>query len=90
MLGFQSRRADKRASEFHERRQSGFERRRVAIELVTVKRQARFEPERIASAKADRLDIRARASVENRFEQLRRAAIFSSPPRPRTCAQRKL
>src|SRR6202011_5508853 len=76
MLHFKSFRADKRASEFYESSQSSFERRRIAIEFVTVQRQARFEPKRIAGTESDRLDIRRRATVENRFEQLRRADVF--------------
>src|ERR1700687_4517236 len=43
---------------------------------MAIERQARFEPERISRAEPDRFDIRARACVENRFEQLPRAAIF--------------
>src|SRR5580692_3560131 len=78
LLALRSKRcaADEVATELYERRQSRFERRRISIEFVTVERQAGLEPQRVTRAKSDRLDIRGRARVENRLEQLPRAVVI--------------
>ena len=70
------RAADEVAPELYERREARFERRRIAIEFVTVERQARFEPQRVARAEPDRLGIGGSAHFENRLEQFARAVVI--------------
>src|SRR6185437_1345310 len=69
LFGTERRGADKLAPEFHERIESRLQRRGRAVKLVTVKRQSRFHPERVARAKPARHHPARRTGFENRAEK---------------------
>ena len=83
--------ADEAVAKSHERAEPRFERRSLAIELVTVKRQTRLHPQGVTRAKAAWLKSGGRTGGADRLEQTVRAigageqleAIFARVSGPR-------